>query len=287
MISTGPSIHGRLQHKLQFRTHGDRNNLGLAISSDVRYMVVSHDTGVLSVFSLPAGELLHAFGGLGSEPGQFSRPSKLCFSAVGTILVADEWASCVQEVTLTGVHVRFIGVDVITGSISGIAANSDLIVGGKCDSTDNGRIMMFSATTGMFVRAFAAYGAEPGQLMKNISGIRFTPDNRCIVVAENQTRYGRVSVLTLTGGFVKCVGERILGNTCDVELAGNGDIIVSESSPAHRVSVFSADGGSLLRQWGQGFSDEDGKFATPVALAVSNHVLYVLDEYIPRVQIFE
>ena len=100
--------------------------------------------------------------------------------------MAEQGNKRVQEVKLTGTHVRFIGVGVIDDMIWAITSSAELIVVGKHNCTSNNRIMLFDALTGAFVRAFGDYGDAPGQLMVRCSGIRFTPDSRHIIVAEGK-----------------------------------------------------------------------------------------------------
>ena len=259
---------------------------GLAISPDGAHMVTSHANHTLSVYSLPSGEHIRTFGSQGKGRGQFKFPAKLCISVAGNILVAEKRNKRVQEVTLTGDHVRFIGVGVIDDGIGAIAANVELIVVGKYYCTSNKHIIMFNAVTGALVKAFGDYGVAPGQLMYNCNGIRFTPDSRHIIVAEsNGDGKGRLSVFTLTGQFVKHIGEGELKAAGDVEFTVTGDIIVCDYS-SDRLCVYSADGSTLLRRWGgQGYTN--GKFKTPIALAMCGGQLYVLDNGSKRVQVFE
>ena len=261
---------------------------GLTISPDGAHMISSHDDDTLTVYSLPGGERIRTFGSRGEGEGQFDWPAKLCFSVAGNILVAERWNKRVQEVTLTGDHVRFIGVGVIDDDIWGIAANAELIGVGKAWCTINNRIMMFDAVTGAFVRAFGDYGDAPGQLMMEYCmGIRFMPDSRRIIVAEGEHEgdRSRLSVFTLAGEYVRCIGEGELRDAHDVEFADNGDVIVCDCS-SHRISVSSADGSTLLRQWGDK-GDADGKLQNPTALAMCDGQLYVLDSLSKRVQVFE
>ena len=248
-------------------------------------MVASHINDTLSVYSLPGGAHVRTFGRGGAGEGQFNRPAKLCFSVAGNILVAECDNKRVQEVTLTGDHVRFIGVGVIEDKIWGIAANAELIVVGKYNCTSNNRIMMFDAVTGAFVRAFGDYGDAPGQVMRDCYGIRFTADSRHIVVAESVGSRGRLSVFMLAGAFVRCIGEGKLKAALDVEFADNGDFIVCDFRN-NRICVYSADGSTLLRQW-EGNGDADGELQDPTALAMCGGQLYVLDQNSERVQVFE
>ena len=262
-------------------------NCGLAISPDSAYMVTSYGDCTLSVYSLPGGEHIRTFGSEGAGKGEFHMPGKLTFSVAGNILVTECYNKRVQEVTLTGDHVRFVGVGVIDDGIYSIAANVELIVVGKWDCTSNNRIMMFDAVTGAFVRAFGDCGAAPGQLMKCCNGIRFARDSRHIIVAEgNGYGKGRLSVFTLAGEFVRCIGDGELTDAGDVEFANNGDVIACDRYPVQCIGVYFADGNTLLRQWGD-FGNADGQFDCSTALAMCGGQLYVLDEYRHSVQVFE
>ena len=260
---------------------------GLALSPDAAHMVVSHDNHTLSVFSLPGGEFIRTFGSKGSGKAQFGSPRKICFTVAGAVLAAEYDNMRVQEVTLTGDHVRFIGAGVIDDRICGIASNAELIVVGKSDVTSGNRIMMFDVVTGVVVRAFGTFGNAPGKLMRYCNGIRFMPDSRHIIIAESKVggAGGRLSVYTLAGEFVKCIGEGKLKGARDVEFAENGDIIVCDGRSGHSAYIFAADGSTLLHRWG-GEGDADGKFKYPTALAMCGGQLYVLDLDSKRVQVF-
>ena len=279
------AIAGKFVRKIALQTMVRDRNYGLAISPDCVHMVVSHSNNTLSVCSLPGGEHIRTFGSKGVGKCQFSGLTKSCFSVAGNILVAEKHNKRVQEVTVTGGHVRFIGVGVINDAICGISANAELIVVGKYNCTSNNRIMMFDTVTGAVVRAFGAYGGTAGCLMMNCNDIRFTPDSRHIIVAEGGCDIGRLSVFTLTGEFVRCIGEGELSDVCDMEFADNGDAIVCDSN-CNRICVYSVNDSELLRQWG-GEGDADGQFEIPTALAMCGSQLYVLDEYTDRVQVFE
>ena len=277
---------GKFIRKIELQTEAGHSR-GLAISPDGVHVVVSHDDNTLSVYTLPSGEHIRTFGRGGEGKGQFVFPAKLCFSVTGNILVAECYHMRVQEVTLTGEHVRRIGVGGSPDKIEGIAANSEVIVVGKCNCTSDDRIMMFDAVTGALVRAFGDYGNSLGRLMKHCRGIRFTPDYHHIIVAESKGdgKGGRLSVFTLAGKFTRSLGSANLIRVGDVDFADNGDIIACDSATG-RIYVNSADGSTLLRQWG-GFGPRNGKFMDPPALAMCGGQLYVLDGYTKRVQVFE
>ena len=286
MLQKGAAtITGKFVRKIALQTSA-RDNYCLVISPDMAYLVSSHYDDTLSVHSLPGGEHIRTFGSSGAGKGQFNAPAKLRFSATGNILVAEKRNKRVQEVALTGDHVRFIGVGVTDDFIFGLAANAELIVVGKWGGSSNNRVMMFDATTGAFVRAFGDYGDVPSQLMVYCYGICFTPDSRHIIVTEsNGGGTGRLSMFTLAGEFVRCIDEGKLQDAADLEVTNNGDVIVCDGY-THRICVYSADGSTLLRQWGgEGYAD--GRFSHPTSLAMCGSLLYVLDEISNRVQVFE
>ena len=250
-------------------------------------MVVSYSNHTLSVHELSSGTLVRVMGSKGAGAGCFNDPQKVCFSAAGNVLVVELGNKRVQEVTLSGDHVRFVGVGVIDDGMCGIAANTELIVVGKACCPSNSRIIMFDAVTGAFVRSFGDYGDAPGQLMYHCHGIRFTPDGRHIIVAESsgewEYRRGRMSMFTLTGEFVRCIGDGDLKVPRDIEFADNGNIIVSDSYLSDPICVFSADGSKLLRQWRCGPGES---YTRPTALAMQSGQLYVLDPDAQCVRVF-
>ena len=93
-------------------------------------------------------------------------------------------------------------------------------------------------------------------------------------------------MFTLAGKFVQCVGEGELKNAHDVGFAVNGNVVVCDEHPGHRICVYSASGSTLLRQWG-GLGDADGRFIHPTALVIRHDLVYVLDRASKRVQVFE
>ena len=266
------------------QTPADQHH-GLAISADSAHMALSHKNNTLSVYALPEGKLVKAFGSRGTGKAQFDAPAKLCFSSSGNILVAEYANKRVQEVTLSGDHVRFIGVGVIDSGVWGITANAELIVVGKYDGTSPNRIVMLDAVTGAFVRAFGDCGNAPGQVMKYCWGIRFTADSKSVVIAAGNGSKGRLSVFTVMGEFVRCVGDGVLKSAADVHVAAVGEYLVCDSS-GERICVYPADGSTVLRTFGE-FGYPDGKFRSPTALAMCGSQLYVLDQLGKRVQVFE
>lgn len=252
-------------------------NTAVVITPDGKEVVVSNcGSHELSVYSLPDGGHLRTFGGRGGGTGQFNCPSMLCWSPTGNILVAEFDNMRIQEVKLTGEHVRFIGVGVIDEAISGIACNGKLVaVTKESGILRNGRVMLFDYATGSLVRALGDYGDAPGQLGK-CRGIRFHPNGEHIVVCEGDN--DRVSSFTLAGGYVSSFAAYGPG---DIDFTSTGEYVVLQDCD---IGVYSAEG-VLLRSWGCD-GKADGEFRVPAGLAVHGNKLYVVESDSARVQVF-
>lgn len=124
--------------------------------------------------------------------------------------------------TLAGAHVRSIGVGVINGNVASVAASTDTILVGTLSAT--GQILMFDGVSGGLIRSFGDKGSEEGLLYGN-EGIRFTPDGH-ILVAERDNK--RVSMFTLSGEFVRCIGTGDLFGPVDIDFATSGAILVTD-----------------------------------------------------------
>ena len=263
---------------------------GIAVSANSAFVAVTRNNYTVSVYSLPDGGLISSVAFRPATHGSFDWPAKCCFTPTNNVLFVEPGYKRVQEVTLAGEHVRFIGDGVITDTVWSIAATSTLIAVGKAYNTSNNRIMMFDAVTGVLVRQFGEHGDEPGQLAKYCNGLRFTQNNaHHIAVAESNGRGKfRVSVFTVDGAFVRCMGEGVLRNPTDVELAENGDVYVCDGFPGNQVCVFSLESGALLRQWSSTLRIPAGSTSrwAPQAAARYNGKLAVLDLWGP-VQVFE
>lgn len=178
--------------------------------------------------------------------------------------------------TLEGVHVRTIGAGVIDGGVMGIAANADALAVGLY-----GAVSVFDIVNGDLIRSFGVHGSEEGD-MNSCFGLRFTPDGGHILIADAGNCV--VSLFTLTGTFVRCIGVDAVKSPVDVDVATNGDILVVDES-IHRIFVFSSDGFALLRSFGAE-GETPGLFKYPAALAIHRSQLYVLDSFSARVQAF-
>lgn len=179
--------------------------------------------------------------------------------------------------SLSGAHVRMIGEGVLDDTVFGIAATSDVIAVGL-----PGKVTLFDAASGDLIRSIGDAGSAEGQLTSSCCGLRFTPDGNHVIITEMGS--DRLSLFTLSGDFVRCIGVGLISTPLDVDFTSNGDILVPDCD-GNRIYVLSSDGFTLLRTFGvEGFGP--GQFKTPTALAVHGDLLYVLDRASTRVQVF-
>jgi DNA-binding beta-propeller fold protein YncE len=257
-------------------------NYGVAVTMDGLHLIVSnYFCHSITVYSMDTGGCISTFGSLGSGTGQFSNPSRICATPRGTILVCEYGNKRVQEITITGEHVRFIGEGHLDDDrVFGMCMQGDIVAVGKDGGNTDGRIVLFSYSTGALIRKFGSYGSGEDQ-MKIVYGLSFAPDGRHILVAD----YGsRLSMFTADGTFVKTLGTDVLGEGMKDVLCSGSNIFVADGDN-HRICVFSAETGALNRTWGTE-GRADGQFYYSATLSAHKHKLFVLDLSC-RVQVFE
>ncbi len=258
---------------------------GLVVTPDGRYMAVSCDGHNLRVYRLEddsAATLLHTVGTTaGAGPNQFYYPRKMCLTPAGNLLVCDSRNNHVQELTGLGEaepqHVRFIRA----ACARSIALHGGTLAVGTFSAT----IELLSYASGALIRSIGSKGSGPGEIGDACEGLCFTPDGQFIVAAEYKNK--RLSMFRVSdGGFVKHIGAGVVADGYkDVQYAPNGELLVADFGK-HRMCVFSADGDRLLHTWGtQGTAD--GQLNAPIALALVDSKLFVLDHESARVQVFE
>lgn len=140
------------------------------------------------------------------------------------------------------------------------------------------QILLFQSASGALLRSFGVRGRAVGQL-NGCGGLRFTPDGARLLIAEESNR--RVSMFTVTGEWVCCIGAGQLSRPTDVEIAPNGDIVVIDSDN-HRVCMFVGEGGVL-----KGTCGGPGVLHNPWAAAVCNRQLFTVDYTAAVVHVFE
>jgi len=270
----GCAAEGRLVLAVPLAT--SQYNQGLAVTADETFMVVCNTlTNQLSVFRTEDGSHVRSFGCYGDAAGQFAHPHGLCMTGHDTVLVAEFGNYRVQEVTLAGTHVRFIGVGVITASVSCVSSHGDLVAVGIYGIPSLYGIMVFRYASGALVRQFGENGTDVGQYW-SVRDVKFSHDGTHLLISDLTAR---VFLTTSTGDFVRRIGAEVLSRSFNaMAFTGTDDVVVANRD---KVSVFSATDGALLRTWSSLFH-----LSNLTALTVSRNRLYMLHDGRPRVQVF-
>ena len=232
------------------------------MNADEIMMAVSYGAPLHEVhlFRLtPSFERVCVMGREGAGPAEFDGPCRLCVTDDETVLVCDLNNNRVQQWTVAGEYLSSFAVR----SPFSIAVHCDMIAVG----TVNGPIEIHSLATGELIHRFGSRGAGPGQIGLYATGIRFSPDGTCLLIAE--CSHGRLSLFTVDGvfKFVKRVGAGVGSDGYnDVSFGAGGEIIVADCDNSC-ICVFSPDGDTLIKAWGSKGAAA-GQFEYPTALAV-------------------
>lgn len=132
-----------------------------------------------------------------------------------------------------------------------------------------------------FISKFGSKGSGDGQF-NGVSDVCVSPIDGSIFVVSND----RVQVFSTDGKFVRrFAADKIGPRPRGIAFDSNGEVIITESTPQHRVQVFKHDG-AWLRAWGKEGAD-NGDFNTPYQVAVDGKGLVVVaDGNNHRIQIF-
>ena len=138
------------------------------------------------------------------------------------------------------------------------------------------------AEDGTLVRTIGSFGLGPGEL-RQPAGILVDSRDRLIVVDSGNHR---VQVFGTDGSFQTSLGDGTGQFSRPTAIAEypNGRFYVGTDSGNHRV-LFVAANGVVFRTIG-GFGFDDGRFNTPLGVAMDSSLVYVADTLNRRVQLF-
>ena len=269
--------------------------LSVAVSPADEYVAVSRSDHTVSVFALHSGRgtAVHCvtFGRPGQGLAQFGLPARICFTVAGHILVGENYNHRVQEVTVAGAHVRFVGTGIVDSRVGGLAANHKFIVVAKQFLCLSDFVFIFDAVTGALLQSFGENSMDPHRKCYGFcAAARLTPDSNSVYILEtNGHAMGRISMLSVATGAH--VGEVAPGRhsdfnrACDFEpVSDAGDVLVC-NAPACTVSLYSGDG--ALSGWSRqcrldcyavskDSSGCDGRRVFPCGIALHDDVLFIL-----------
>lgn len=275
-MQIGSTIRGTFISEVVLPLRGDHS--GMAVSQEGHIMAFSNYIAC-KVFVFIDGVKSHEFGREGDGPGELKRPMKMCFTPSGNLLIAEDTNRRLQEVTITGDHVRYIGTSVYTSDGFAVAiSRSGMIIaasGRSLDSKDH--IHLFDFDTGFLLRSF---GRPSDSIpVREVWGMRFSPDDTHICVTNQSDQI--VVMLDLQGNCCQEFKREGLRAPRDVDFASNGDVMIAYLTSGC-VTVYSPDG-AFLRSIDCG----SVKFDCPNALAVHAGRLYVMCRNLDKVQAFE
>lgn len=269
---------------LQTITMPHRSCAGMAVNpSETRMVVTGRSHGVdgnkLYVYSLPRGQLLFTVGERGKLPGQLHVPERVCFGPGDVIIVADHFNNRLQQFSSTGEFMRHMDVK----RPYSLCINRACTLIGIGTSTYNykGKIVLMDYETGTKQRSIA--GAP---LSGCVFSIRFTPDDTHVIITCATLCALVYSVIDGSCVHRLCdwlSTDKVIGYPHDILWTERNDIIVANCIK-HRIEVYEWERGPVLRWYGRQ-GDGCGQFQVPIAVALVNGRLYVLDSGSTRVQV--
>jgi DNA-binding beta-propeller fold protein YncE len=236
-----------------------------------------------------------AFGGFGTAPGQFDRPTDVSVGPAG-IYVADQANSRIQQFTYDGRFVRAWGGRPL-GDVPPADGQFLEPVGVALDAAGNVYVSDFRAdqvqkftADGQFLTKWGTTGSGDGQFMR-VSGIAIGPQGNVYVVDPGNAR---VQIFDQTGAFLGKFGSAAAGpgrfqapRGITTDAAGN--VYVAERNLGH-VVVFDA-GGTFVREFGNRGLEPgafDGVYDVAVdrqgELWIADYSNYRLQEFTPAGQ---
>lgn len=227
------------------------------------------------MYSFPDATEIRVLGGPADTAVQFNSPYKICFTPTGNLLVAEGSSRRIQEVSVDGAHIRFVGDLVIDDWVTiGLDCTTDLIVAGK---DGRPKVLVFNYATGALLRSFCTSDTVPVKLSGS-GGLRITPDGLHVIVACREAH--TVVMLTLDGVFVRSIASGLVSSPRDIAFTSSGHMLIADAGNSC-IRVLLPDGTACITS----FSSEG---MTPSGMALFGGKLYVIQDSLPgRLYVFE
>lgn len=242
------------------------SNYGLAINPSRTMMAVaSWSDNSVSLYTFPQGSLIRTIGA--SRNGQFRCPFNVAFYGQN-LLVSEDDNKRIQEVTLEGKVVRYIGTGYINDRIYPLIVDGDTII----TASANSRLLrIIDYPTGALLRWFDIHvGAG------HCFSICLFRDRQCVALGGS----GEISVWEFnTGKFIQTVGTPDVHGATSVALDPEGNLLVSDDSP--NIRLYSSVTFELLHSF------TNPALKSPTCPVLVEHKLYVLNRSAASVEVFE
>ncbi|XP_066270090.1 tripartite motif-containing protein 3-like [Branchiostoma lanceolatum] len=262
--------------------HGNQASDAATTASDAVTKVMGHHQ---SNTAAPKQRL--TFGGVGSQPGQFMRPSGVTVSEEGEIFVADSQNKRIQVFTLQGTFVRQFPTILSDGQKIG---PSDVAMDGE------GNLWVMGFTN---LADFAVQYTKQGRVLRKFHlqktwwgrGVAMDTRRNHILITRTTTGHwshphGEVLVYRPDGTLVRTVGQQQeMKNPVYITVDGEGRILVSDYDNGC-VYVYNQDG-QFLFQFG-GFGSGEGQLQDPRGICTdrAGNVI-VVDRGNSRLEMFD
>lgn len=179
-----PSVLGRLVSRTDFAAWFPLQNGYLAISHDAKRAAVTHGLDDVSTYSLPEMTKIAKFrAGIGRKIMNYTR-TIVCFSGNNDNVISAVCPSCafLEELTIHGIHQRFIGKDTISGDVSAVDAVANLIAVAAKQYYSEAVVYLLEYTTGNVVRKFKL---GPSRVFPNFCCIKLCREAQQLVISES------------------------------------------------------------------------------------------------------
>lgn len=283
-LSPGYAARGKFVGKIM--TAETNNNSGFGFTRDGSHMVVANFAKQeLTVYAFPGPKKVRQFGRQGTGQCEFSGAYKMVATREGHMIVAEDINQRLQEVTLEGKHVRFIGVGILDEPCMSVDTDDVVIVTSKCSRNNPtaDRVYVLDYASGALLRKFCGLGSGPGNMGIYSGNIKITPDGKHAVVVD--TSNNRLSRWRLSdGAYCGAYGEGVLNTPTDMGFTCDGNYVTTDNRN-QRIAVLSSADGSLLSSFCRE-GNTDGNLMYPTCMNVFDGLLYVLDWATARVSVF-
>ncbi|XP_002739689.1 E3 ubiquitin-protein ligase TRIM71-like [Saccoglossus kowalevskii] len=233
------------------------------------------------IYVVPKRGLLHKYGQVGTDSGQFSYPESVTVTRNGGTLVCDRGNNRLQLFSLNGDHKKTVQINDFDHAFLPYFATQSR--DGYFFITGNGNRQVIICDENLkYIRCFGS-----GEL-KYPRGITISPVNGRLYVVDNGSHC--VRIYYQDGEYIKSFGsqgnkEGELSNPWGISIGVDGNVIVADNSN-HRMQVFDGDG-EYLYSFGDCGNGSD-RLQNPLGVSTDRDGnVYVCDHNNHRIQKYD
>ena len=270
-----------------FHINGKTRVGQMAETPDGLIVVPAEDENVVRLFT-EAGDYVTSFGGIGTELGQFFKPTGVAIDAGGNLYICVQSNHRVQKFSPALAPLFAIGTQGTGPGQLAYPANCALSPDGSrlyVTELGNDRVSMFTADGG-FLGTFGMPGSAPGQLYDPF-GIVVEPHTGDVFVS-NQSNH-RIDRFTFAGGWRYSIGQQ--GNGIDdfqyvvgLGLDAGGHLWAADQVNQRVKKLTQA--GTVLTVWGE-LGPAEYQFYNPWSVFITRAGnIWIGDTYNYRIEVY-